>query len=1035
MAKRRVYELARELNMTNKELLDKLGELGIEVKNHMSSLEDDKTGRIKDSLFGRKEKADIEDTRVRPNIIRRRRKPKTEEESAGPEAAEAKDAAPETAPEPSEPAPETSAEEKEPEPAAAAKTEEPATRRKPAAAARAKKPAEETPTEAEDAPEAAADTADALKTAEQEAIPAEQPKPAPPAPETTAAGMETESAAAGAEETVPDAEAPDQQPADEPVAADVKAGEAPEVTETPEGPELKEPEQEGIEAGSKDAEEAPSESVPPETAGDAAEAPLEEKAAKKPAGKASSVDTEIEAEAETPAEKAAKARKTRKKPKSAPARIISLPEEPVVQETRPAPEQPAEKARKKSEKARPQSKAAPEETLAPPDTKAPRKDVEDTRKGKRKKTEPVDTAAGAAEKPKKGKKQAPFKRKEVVEGDALYDQRFGKVRKGRKKGKAAKPATDKTQITTPKAIKRRIKVDETIVLADLAKRMGIKGSELIKQLMGMGVMVTINQTIDFDTANLLAQEFEFEVERASFEEESVIKTQEDSPTDLRFRPPVVTIMGHVDHGKTSLLDVIRHSKVVDSEAGGITQHIGAYHVPHDTGDIVFLDTPGHEAFTAMRGRGAQVTDIVILVVAADDGVMPQTIEAIDHSRSAGVPIIVAVNKIDKPGAEPDRIKRELAEKGLVPEDWGGDSIFVNVSAKEQTGIDELLEMIVLQSEVLELKANPDKPAKGFIIESRQETGRGPVATVLVAEGTLHTGEAVVAGMFHGKIRAMFDDKGNTIKEAGPSFPVEIIGLSGVPMAGDELVAVADEKDARSVSEHRLQKQRSLDLAKTSRMSLDKLYEKMMEGEVKDLNLIIKADVQGSIEALKDSLTRLSTDEVKINIIHSATGTIHESDISLAAVSNAIILGFNVRPTGKVAQMAEEEHVSIRYYNIIYDAIKEIKDAMVGLMASTYEERIVGRAEVRQVFMVPNIGAIAGCMVIDGKIQRNQPVRIVRDGIVIHEGKISSLRRFKDDVKEVAHNYECGIGIERFNDVKVGDIIECYYLEEVKPVME
>ena len=1028
MAKRRVYELARELNMTNKELLDKLGELGIEVKNHMSSLEDDETGRIKDSLFGRKEKADIEDTRVRPNIIRRRRKPKKEEESAGAEAAETKDAAHETAPEPPEPAPEKPAEEKEPEPVAAAKPEEPATRKKkPTAAARAKKLAEEAPQEAEEAPESAWDTADTLQAAEPEATPAEQPETASSEPETTDAGVEAESAEAGAEETIPDAEAQDQQPADEPAAADAKAQESPEVSDISEPPE-------GIEAaGAKEAEKAPSGPDSPETV----EAPREEKAAGKPAGKAKSpgVEAEAEGEAETPAEKSSKARKARKKPKSAPARIISLPEEPVAQEPAPTKEKPAEKPRKKSEKPRPQPTAAPTEAVAPSDAKAPRKDAEDTRKSKRKKTEPADATAGTAEKPKKGKKQAAFKRKEVVEGDALYDQRFGRVRKGRKKGKAAKPLTDKPQITTPKAIKRRIKVDETIVLADLAKRMGIKGSELIKRLMGMGVMVTINQTIDFDTANLLAQEFEFEVERASFEEESVIKTHEDAPEDLRFRPPVVTIMGHVDHGKTSLLDVIRHSKVVDSEAGGITQHIGAYHVPHDTGDIVFLDTPGHEAFTAMRGRGAQVTDIVILVVAADDGVMPQTIEAIDHSRAAGVPIIVAVNKIDKPGAEPDRIKRELAEKGLVPEDWGGDAIFVNVSAKEQSGIDELLEMIVLQSEVLELKANPDKPARGFIIESKLETGRGPVATVLIAEGTLHTGEAIVAGMFHGKIRAMFDDKGNPIKEAGPSFPVEIIGLSGVPMAGDELVAVADEKDAKSVSEHRLQKQRSLDLAKTSRMSLDKLYEKMMEGEVKDLNLIIKADVQGSIEALKDSLTRLSTDEVKINIIHSATGTIHESDISLAAVSNAIILGFNVRPTGKVAQMAEEEHVSIRYYNIIYDAIKEIKDAMVGLMASTYVERIIGRAEVRQVFMVPNIGAVAGCMVIDGKIQRNQPVRIVRDGIVTHEGKISSLRRYKDDVKEVAHNYECGIGIEKYNDVKMGDIIECYYLEEVKPVLE
>jgi len=415
--------------------------------------------------------------------------------------------------------------------------------------------------------------------------------------------------------------------------------------------------------------------------------------------------------------------------------------------------------------------------------------------------------------------------------------------------------------------------------------------------------------------------------------------------------------------------------------------------------------------------------------------MPQTIEAIDHSKAAGVPIIVAVNKIDKPGAEPDRVKRELSEKDLVPEDWGGDTIFVNVSAKEQTGIDDLLEMIILQSEVLELSANPDKRARGYVIESKLETGRGPVATVLVNEGTLQTGEAIVSGMYYGKIRAMFNDKGDPIKAAGPSIPVEIIGLSGVPMAGDEFIVVADEKDAKHVSEHRLQKQRSLDLAKTSRMSLDKLYEKMMEGEVKDLNLIIKADVQGSIEALKDSLTRLSTDEVKINVLHSATGTIHESDISLAAVSNAIILGFNVRPTGKVVQMAEEENVNIRYYNVIYDAIQDIKNAMVGLMASTYEDRVIGRAEVRQVFFVPNAGSVAGCMVIDGKIQRNQSVRIVRDGIIIHEGKIASLKRFKDDVREVSHNYECGIGIERFNDIKVGDIIECFYLEEIKPVFE
>lgn len=987
MAKRsRVYELARELNMTNRELLDKLGECHIEVKNHMSTLDEHETAKIKELLFGRNKEADIEDTRVQPNIIRRRKKPRPEEEVPAETAA----TEPETLePETPKPAPETEQEAKpaeEPEetettqdvPApeeAKPETEKPAKRKKEAkttkafTAAKVVKPAPEP----EKAPEVT-DRDDAQETHE------------PEIPEKTA-GRKQKPAAGKTKPEVPADEAPDEETEDAGVQAQEPLLDA-------------------------DAEET-AEDRPQEKEAEITAEPEESEKDEKP-----------------PAETPAKPKKAKKKPKASAAKIISLPEKDKAPEKAAA--EPAEKPKKPGKK----PSVAPEKTPdAPFDPATAKKGFEDARKGKKKKAEPSIDANTVDEKAKRSKKPSAFKRKEVVEGDALYDQRFGRGRKGRKKGKASRPATDKTHITTPKAIKRRIKVDETIVLADLAKRMGIKGSELIKNLMGQGVMVTLNQTIDFDTASLLASEFGFEVERASFEEDAIIKTEADSPEQLRNRPPVVTIMGHVDHGKTSLLDIIRHTKVADSEAGGITQHIGAYHVPYGSGDIIFLDTPGHEAFTAMRGRGAQVTDIVILVVAADDGVMPQTIEAIDHSKAAGVPIIVAVNKIDKPGAEPDRVKRELSEKDLVPEDWGGDTIFVNVSAKEQTGIDNLLEMIILQSEVLELSANPDKRARGYVIESKLETGRGPVATVLVNEGTLQTGEAIVSGMYYGKIRAMFNDKGDPIKAAGPSIPAEIIGLSGVPMAGDEFIVVADEKNAKHVSEHRLQKQRSLDLAKTSRMSLDKLYEKMMEGEVKDLNLIIKADVQGSIEALKDSLTRLSTDEVKINVLHSATGTIHESDISLAAVSNAIILGFNVRPTGKVVQMAEEENVNIRYYNVIYDAIQDIKNAMVGLMASTYEDRVIGRAEVRQVFFVPNAGSVAGCMVIDGKIQRNQSVRIVRDGIVIHEGKIASLKRFKDDVREVSHNYECGIGIERFNDIKVGDIIESFYLEEIKPVFE
>jgi translation initiation factor IF-2 len=565
--------------------------------------------------------------------------------------------------------------------------------------------------------------------------------------------------------------------------------------------------------------------------------------------------------------------------------------------------------------------------------------------------------------------------------------------------------------------------------------MGIKSGEMIKTLMGMGVMATVNQTIDFDTAALVASEFNYEVERASFEESTFLKTEKDEPGSLTSRPPVVTIMGHVDHGKTSLLDVIRKTKITEIEAGGITQHIGAYHVSTDNGQIVFLDTPGHEAFTAMRARGAKVTDIVVLVVAADDGVKPQTVEAVNHSKAAGVSIIVAVNKIDKPEADIERVKRELADLGLVPEEWGGDTPFIKVSAKQRIGINDLLEMIILQAEVLELKANPNKLAFGHVVEAKLDSGRGPVATVLIREGTLRTGESVVCGIHYGKVRALLDDRGMKVNEAGPSIPVEVIGLSGVPMAGDELISIADEKDARQVSTYRIQRQRAKELAKTSRLSLENLFARIKEGQVKNLTLILKADVNGSIEAIRDSLNKLSNKEVKIDIIHSGTGAITESDVSLAAVSNAIIIGFNVRPSSKVQTIANDENVDIRYYNIIYNVIKDIKDSIVGLMSSTFVERVLGRAEVREVFHVPKIGTIAGCYVTDGKIERGRQVRIIRDGIVCFEGKNSSLRRFKDDVKEIASGFECGIALENFNDIKLGDIIEFYYMEEIKPEFE
>ncbi|MDI6687211.1 MAG: translation initiation factor IF-2 [Desulfobacterales bacterium] len=635
------------------------------------------------------------------------------------------------------------------------------------------------------------------------------------------------------------------------------------------------------------------------------------------------------------------------------------------------------------------------------------------------------------------KKKISFRKKEIIEGKDLYDRGYPS-RKSRKGGKGKITVQgQKPLITIPKAIKRRIKIDDAIVVSDMAKRMGVKSNEIIKKLMSLGVMATVNHAIDFDTAAIIAAEFNYEAEQSPSVEKLILKTEKDDPDKLIFRPPVVTVMGHVDHGKTSLLDVIRKSNVIDTEAGGITQHIGAYCVSTDKDQIVFLDTPGHEAFSAMRARGAKVTDIVILVVAADDGVMPQTIEAINHSKAANVPIIVAINKIDKPGADPERVKRELADLGLVPEDWGGDVFFINVSAKENLGINDLLEAILLQAELLELKANPDKLSNGHVIEAKIDSGRGAVATVLVQEGTLSVGDSVVCGIHHGKVRAILNDRGYMIRSAGPSMPVEVVGLSGVPDAGDDFIALSDDKNAKQVSLHRIREQRSRELAKTGRLSLnlEKLYETMQEGEIKELNLIIKTDVQGSIEALADSLTKLSNDEVKINITHAATGAITESDISLAAVSKAIIIGFNVRSTPKVQAYANEENVNIRYYKIIYNVVKDIKDAILGMMSSVFEERILGRAEIREVFHIPKIGKIGGCYVTDGKVERGRSARILRDSVICYEGKISSLHRFKDDAKEVQNGYECGIGIEKYNDIKVGDIIECYYMEEIKPELK
>jgi len=567
-------------------------------------------------------------------------------------------------------------------------------------------------------------------------------------------------------------------------------------------------------------------------------------------------------------------------------------------------------------------------------------------------------------------------------------------------------------------------------VAELAKLLGKTPAEIITVLFKRGIMATINNEVDIDVANEIAFEFGYEISMEEEEEVSDIDIEADKEEDLVSRPPIVTVMGHVDHGKTKLLDAIRNANVQAKEAGGITQHIGAYTVKIDGKKITFLDTPGHEAFTSMRARGAQVTDIAILVVAADDGVMPQTIEAINHAKAANVPIIVAVNKMDKPSANPDKVKQELADQGLLVEDWGGEVISVPVSALKNENIDTLLEMILIVAEMEELKANPDRKAVGTVVEGELDKGRGPVATVIVQNGTLRVGDPVVVGSTYGKIRAMIDDKGKNVKKATPSMPVEILGISDVPNAGDQFVVVGSDKIARSIADKRKARAREEMLKAGQKVSLDDFFKQMQEGAVKDLNVIIKADVQGSVQAVKQSLEKLSNEEVAVRVIHGGAGAINESDVMLATASNAIIIGFNVRPVPGAKSLAERESVDVRTYRVIYDAIEDIKDAMHGMLEPEFVEEETGKAEIRDIFKVSGIGTIAGCYVTDGKIQRNSQVRLVRDGIVIHDGKLASLKRFKDDVKEVASGYECGMSIENFNDLKLGDVIEAYVMKEV-----
>lgn len=618
--------------------------------------------------------------------------------------------------------------------------------------------------------------------------------------------------------------------------------------------------------------------------------------------------------------------------------------------------------------------------------------------------------------------------------DEYEDELSESLNKGVKRKKKNKKELEKEQVEqNAEAACGVIEIGDTITVKELCEKLGKPANDVIKNLIFLGVMAGVNQEIDFATAEKLCEKYEVlvekkenEVELEAFEEDTDVVEE-----NLVKRPPIVTIMGHVDHGKTSLLDAIRHAKVTASEAGGITQHIGAYTVSLNGEKITFLDTPGHEAFTAMRARGAQVTDIVILVVAADDGIMPQTKEAINHCKAANVPMIVAINKIDRPGANIDRVKQELTEHGLVSEDWGGDTICVPVSAKTGENLESLLEMVLLTAEMQELTADPNRKAKGTVIEAKLDKGRGSVASLLIQNGTLNVGDSILVGSTYGRIRAMFDDRGNKIKSAGPSIPVEILGLSEVPAAGDRFIVCKDEKTARNMAELRKQKIKADSHQASNRVSLEDLYSQIQEGKVKELAIVVKADVQGSVEAIRQSLEKLSTDDVKVRVIHGAVGAITETDVTLAAASNALVIGFNVRPDGNATVQAEKENIEIKTYRIIYDAIEDVKSAMIGMLEPEYKEVVNGKAEVRMTYKISNVGTIAGCYVTDGKIVRNSEIRVIRDGIVIFESTLASLKRFKDDAKEVAKGYECGLSVEKFNDLKEGDVIESFTMEAIK----
>jgi translation initiation factor IF-2 len=955
-AKMRVYEIAREVGLPNKELIAKIRALGLEVNNHMSSLDLDDVQRVKRSL----EKERLANTvtkRLSSTVLRRRSRGGKDQVA--------------------------------PEPVPAADGEAAASR---GAAAEQARPAAEQPIRRV----RAAPSAERVQAAEPP--PAEKPRERAEAPEPTPAEPARSAATAAPAEPVAPAEpAAEREPAKpvepEPEPEPERAAEAPVKRRRAivvEGPPV------------VDLPGAPT----PERAQPPAR--LQGEAQPTPPPRAESKSAEVEPGPQTLAEVADHARGR------------------FEQELERARQQAEERER---ERERQRAQQQPE-AQAPTELRADgRPEVGSIISLPMTRIKITERPMGRAAAPGAGQVRGRF---------AQQQQQRGR-RNARDTRKKQKPrgAGKQTQITTPAEHKRVIRMEETITVSDLARNMGIKANEVLKKLWGMGMMgTTINAAIDHDTAQLLSAEFGYEVQNVAFKEEDAFAQAETDEGELELRAPVVTVMGHVDHGKTSLLDYIRKARVASGEAGGITQHIGAYRVSagESFGDLVFIDTPGHAAFTEMRARGAQITDIVILVVAADDGVMPQTVEALNHAKDAKVSILVAVNKCDRADAQPDRVRQQLADHGLIPEEWGGDTIYVNVSAHTGENIDTLLESVALSAELLELRASPEKQAVGTVIEAKLDKARGPMATVLVREGTLRVGDIVVAGEHMGKVRALLDDRGKPIKEAGPSTPVEVLGIDGVPEAGETLNATEDEKKAKQVVEYRYQAKRKKELAATGRVSLENLMEKIQEGEQKELKVVLKADVQGSAEAVKQALINLSTPKVSVNVIQAGVGGITETDVQLAKASGAIIIGFHVRAAGKAGKVAEQEGVEIRIYDIIYEALDEVRAAMAGLLAPIKREQALGKAEVRETFTIPRVGVVAGSMVLEGKVQRKSHIRVVRDAVQIYEGKISSLKRFKDDAAEVDHGYECGIMLDGFNDLKAGDVLEAYEIVEEKATL-